>query len=149
MDKKERSEALKLLAGGTIVFFVFVMIVTPQLRANWVGVLVGSFILMLIVVAFVYGQRGPEEEQGEVEESLILTARRLGIDPEGKTRRQIQDEILALPPKAAAEPSRPAVREVFKEREVITREIVKIRCRHCGRLFEEKLDRCPHCGAPQ
>jgi len=35
--------------------------------------------------------------------------------------------------------------EVVKEREVI-REIVKIRCRYCGQLYEEKLDRCPHCG---
>lgn len=35
--------------------------------------------------------------------------------------------------------------EVVKEREVI-REIVKVRCRYCGQLFEEKLDRCPHCG---
>ena len=27
------------------------------------------------------------------------------------------------------------------------REIVKIRCRHCGFLFEEKLNKCPNCGA--
>jgi hypothetical protein len=41
----------------------------------------------------------------------------------------------------------PATREIYKEREII-REIVKIRCRHCRTLFEEKLDHCPHCGAP-
>lgn len=41
----------------------------------------------------------------------------------------------------------PVTREIYKEREII-REIVKIRCRHCGTLFEEKLDHCPHCGAP-
>jgi len=35
--------------------------------------------------------------------------------------------------------------EVVKEREVI-REIVKVRCRYCGRLYEERLDSCPHCG---
>jgi len=34
---------------------------------------------------------------------------------------------------------------VVKEREII-REIVKIRCPYCGHLYEEKLDRCPHCG---
>jgi len=39
-----------------------------------------------------------------------------------------------------------AAREVYKE-QVITREIVKIRCRHCGKLYEERLDTCPHCGA--
>jgi len=46
----------------------------------------------------------------------------------------------------SVEAGQQVVREVFKEREII-REIVKIRCRHCGGLFEERLDRCPHCGA--
>jgi hypothetical protein len=34
---------------------------------------------------------------------------------------------------------------VVKEREVI-REIVKVRCRHCGNLYDERDNRCPHCG---
>jgi len=34
---------------------------------------------------------------------------------------------------------------VMKEREVI-REVVKVRCRYCGRLYEERLDSCPYCG---
>jgi len=34
---------------------------------------------------------------------------------------------------------------VVKEREII-REIVKIRCSYCGNLYEETLDKCPHCG---
>ena len=38
-----------------------------------------------------------------------------------------------------------AQRVVIKEREVI-REIVKVRCRHCGNLYDERQDRCPHCG---
>jgi hypothetical protein len=29
---------------------------------------------------------------------------------------------------------------------VVMREIVKIRCRYCGKLFDERLDNCPHCG---
>jgi len=44
-------------------------------------------------------------------------------------------------------PNQPIAREVYREREII-REIVKIRCRNCGVLFEEKLNHCPHCGAP-
>lgn len=35
---------------------------------------------------------------------------------------------------------------VVKEREII-REIVKIRCSYCGNLYDETLDKCPHCGA--
>ena len=34
---------------------------------------------------------------------------------------------------------------VVKEREII-REIVKIRCSYCGNLYDETLDKCPHCG---
>jgi len=34
---------------------------------------------------------------------------------------------------------------VVREREII-REIVKIRCPYCGNLYDEKLDKCPHCG---
>jgi hypothetical protein len=34
---------------------------------------------------------------------------------------------------------------MIKEREVI-REIVKVRCRHCGNLYDERDNRCPHCG---
>jgi len=35
---------------------------------------------------------------------------------------------------------------VIKEKEVI-KEIVKVRCRHCGCLCLETLDKCPNCGA--
>jgi len=34
---------------------------------------------------------------------------------------------------------------IIKEKEII-REIVKIRCPYCGNLYDEKLDKCPHCG---
>ncbi|MFQ5999556.1 MAG: hypothetical protein ACE5J6_02135 [Candidatus Bathyarchaeia archaeon] len=34
---------------------------------------------------------------------------------------------------------------VVKEREII-REIVKIRCPYCNNLYDEKYDKCPHCG---
>jgi len=33
----------------------------------------------------------------------------------------------------------------IKEREII-REIVKIRCPYCNILYDEKYDKCPHCG---
>ena len=34
---------------------------------------------------------------------------------------------------------------VVKEREII-KEIVKVRCGHCGNLYDERQDKCPHCG---
>jgi len=32
------------------------------------------------------------------------------------------------------------------ERETVIKEIVKVRCRYCGQLFDSTLDKCPHCG---
>jgi hypothetical protein len=40
----------------------------------------------------------------------------------------------------------PGNSSVVKEKEII-REIVKIRCSYCGNLYDETLDKCPHCGA--
>lgn len=37
--------------------------------------------------------------------------------------------------------------KVIKEREVIVKEIVKIRCSYCKKLYDETLDKCPNCGA--
>lgn len=46
------------------------------------------------------------------------------------------------------------VREWRKEEKVpretiVLKEIVKIRCRYCGKLYDERQDTCPHCGAGQ
>ena len=62
-------------------------------------------------------------------------------------REEEEDMAVVEPAKPAPQVAQPVTREVYKEREII-REIVKIRCRNCGTLFEEKLNRCPHCGAP-
>lgn len=35
-----------------------------------------------------------------------------------------------------------------REREILTREIVRIPCRHCGSLVDQTLAKCPSCGAP-
>ena len=37
---------------------------------------------------------------------------------------------------------------VIKEK-IIIKEIVKIKCRYCETLFEQRLSRCPHCGGHQ
>jgi len=53
--------------------------------------------------------------------------------------KQITQPVTPAPPQFA--------KEVYREREIV-REIVKVRCQHCGDLFEERLNRCPYCGAP-
>jgi len=47
--------------------------------------------------------------------------------------------------KRPAHPSSEESPTVVKEREII-REIVKIRCQYCNNLYDEKYDKCPHCG---
>ena len=39
-------------------------------------------------------------------------------------------------------------KEIMREKEIIREKevIVKIRCRYCKNLYEETLDKCPHCG---
>jgi len=37
--------------------------------------------------------------------------------------------------------------KIPKEKEVIVKEIVKIRCRYCGMLVEATLSKCPNCGS--
>jgi len=44
---------------------------------------------------------------------------------------------------APPQPEEPAA--IVKEREII-KEIVKIRCPYCNNLYDEKYDKCPHCG---
>jgi rubrerythrin len=56
-------------------------------------------------------------------------------------------ELLKLRQEEVPEDRPQIVREVIKETQVL-REIVKLRCRHCGALFVEKLGKCPNCGAP-
>jgi hypothetical protein len=49
--------------------------------------------------------------------------------------------LLKRPAKAPTEESP----TIVKEREII-KEIVKIRCLYCNNLYDEKYDKCPHCG---
>ena len=37
---------------------------------------------------------------------------------------------------------------IQREKEILTREIVRIPCRHCGSLVDQTATKCPSCGAP-
>ena len=47
--------------------------------------------------------------------------------------------------KRPAQPPSEGAPTIVKEREII-KEIVKIRCPYCNNLYDEKYDKCPHCG---
>ena len=50
-------------------------------------------------------------------------------------------------PQAPNIPTPPATTHYVREKEVTTREVVKIRCQFCGCLYDEVIDKCPSCGA--
>ncbi len=52
----------------------------------------------------------------------------------------------APPPPAPEMPTPPTISHYVREKEVTTREVVKIRCQFCGCLFDEVIDKCPSCG---
>lgn len=67
-----------------------------------------------------------------------------GMDRQSRESERAQSQIEESPP---TQPQ--AAKEIIKERVEIHREtIVKIRCGHCHRLFEEEKGSCPNCGAP-
>lgn len=45
-------------------------------------------------------------------------------------------------------PSMPTYPPVIREREVVTRVVVKIPCSRCGALILQESVKCPNCGAP-
>lgn len=56
---------------------------------------------------------------------------------------------MALEGRKSIKPKKISSQQVVKEKEIIKEKevIVKIRCSHCDNLYDETLDRCPHCGA--
>lgn len=54
--------------------------------------------------------------------------------------------VSPISPASSPETQLQPIREVFGE-EITNKEvIVKIRCSYCHTLYDETLDRCPHCG---
>jgi hypothetical protein len=67
-------------------------------------------------------------------------------EEEHKTERlleELKSRIGAIEVPLAEEEKVVREKEVIKEKEVI----IKIRCPYCHNLYDETLDKCPHCGA--
>ena len=116
-----------VLAIGSIILLVgLVMLATGVPAVAIVGILV----LLCAFIVMVVGAAAPTPK------------------PKTSAASEVEEELQVVEPTAVEQPPpQPVTKEVYRQREII-REIVKIRCRHCGSLFEEKLNRCPNCGAP-
>jgi Zn finger protein HypA/HybF involved in hydrogenase expression len=70
-----------------------------------------------------------------------------GENLQRQRQQQLQPAAATQPTVQIIQPAQsPQVKEVY--RETVREVVVKIRCQHCGMLFEERLNRCPHCGSP-
>jgi DNA-directed RNA polymerase subunit RPC12/RpoP len=58
-----------------------------------------------------------------------------------KCYTEVYENLTNLTP-SAVEYSPTVVKEIIKE----TKLVVKVRCQYCSHLYNEVLDKCPHCG---
>ena len=136
--KAEGKQGIPLVSRGTGVklFFLGLFMLIIAWGLNRAGQ--SSFVFFIVIGAFMalggflYALH-PDDENAETEEYESSTETKYESKPEEHQRVEV------------AQPQ--VMREVIKEKETI-REIVKIRCRHCGELFEERKTRCPYCNAP-
>lgn len=129
-----RRTGVKLFFLGLLILFIAWGLARAGQSSFPVFVMIGGF---MTLGGFLYAWH-PDEEQAEPEEYASSTQTVYNVETESKPEKHETVEAFAQPQ---------VIREVIKEKETI-REIVKIRCRHCGELFEEKKTRCPYCNAP-
>lgn len=67
---------------------------------------------------------------------------------QGTVAHAARDEIAHVRSVRIAQLGQGAAPPLQREREVITREIVRIPCRFCGTLVDQTARRCPNCSAP-
>jgi hypothetical protein len=85
-------------------------------------------------VYFPAGENGPSEVMTFVYELRGDEAR-------------IWEESLSKPEVEPIKAPQPASPPVIREKETIIKEvIVKVRCSHCGNLYNERENKCPNCG---
>jgi rubrerythrin len=90
-------------------------------------------------------------EEGLREKADILKLKAMKLRERGRLRKAQKLEGEAQ--KALSLVSKPRPSEgmseysVYKEKEIVTREIVRIPCKYCGTLINQTDTKCPSCGA--
>jgi predicted Zn-ribbon and HTH transcriptional regulator len=123
--EKQVKERFAFLAAIFLVMFILLYLARPE--NGPIGPLFFAFFVSAVGTYFLFREEiEREQETEELSEAEVAEEK---VKEEAPVQAQTQ-----------------TVKEVYREKEIL-REIVKIRCRYCGRLYEERLDRCPHCGA--
>jgi len=151
------------VAGACCLLIIVIAVVYyVWVSAPWVFYLAFALLLALSV-AYVYRwyqkqQREEQllqqeqkrlEEERRKREQFIQEQRAQGhiqfIDNTGVERWGTPEQVRQW--KREEEEHEMRKKGVLVERETIIREVVKVRCRYCGKLYDEGLDKCPHCAA--
>lgn len=85
-----------------------------------------EYVLVVAGESFWFPGTTAHAARDEIAQARALRMGQLGLDPSGLRH--------ATP--------------VTREKEVITREVVRIPCRYCGQLMDQRASRCPSCSAP-
>jgi hypothetical protein len=83
-------------------------------------------------------------DDGLQDQNLVLQIKGL----EDAQRRLYKSVLEAKKSQKAQMSSAPSSKSQLKEKEIIREKevIVKVRCSYCHNLYDETLDKCPHCG---
>lgn len=119
---------------------------------SWPIVTIGAIIGFIIVIAIYSSRQGKKMREKLTRKKLVgaldkrLEEKRFEEEQKKKGLVKYIDEdgnVMWGTPEQVIKWKRESVKKEI----IIQREIVKIRCPYCGRLYEETHDKCPHCGA--
>lgn len=148
----KKSALVSIIIGGIVLFVIglpvtfYLLVYSSQqgYPASSIAISVLVSLVLFVLVPFWIMKKGYknyrasrtlEREKQEHQYQLEKERRALELD-----RVKYEREKIA---KGITDSDKPVV---SREREII-REIVKIRCTYCGKLYDERSGRCPHCGA--
>ena len=148
----KKSAVVLMVLGGILFFFIGLPVIaiglmnpSPEPSTFLFAIMFEVFLFIIIPLWMMH--HGFSKYRTEVyieKERKALETQKTQVEKERRVleleRIKLQREKIA---KGEIDLEKPPV---TREREII-KEIVKIRCRYCGKLYPERLDRCPHCGA--
>lgn len=141
-----------MVFGGILFFFIGLPVITflfmtppPEQSAFFFAMMFAVFLFIIIPLWMMYHGFSKYRTEAHVEkEQKALEMQKMQVE---KERRALELERIKQQREKIAEGEIDLEKPpVTREREII-KEIVKIRCRYCGKLHHERLNRCPHCGA--
>lgn len=114
------------MRAGRVVAGFFLLVFAVAFFAVPSGYICGAPLLIVGLIVLVVG---------------LVTTRPVPVAPPPPVV-YVQQPAYYPPP-----PQPQPVTQVY-QKEVVTREVVKVRCRYCGALVDEGVNTCPKCQAP-